>query len=67
MQNTAPLFMLDPRIESKLKQSGFWRIKNAPQFMAYAPQGTDAICNASNWFLTRGDSDVSIFEEPNLG
>lgn len=59
--------VLDPRFESKLQQSGFWRIKNAPQFMAYAPQGTDAICHGSNWFLTRGDSDVSIFEDPNLG
>jgi hypothetical protein len=24
------------------------------------------ICDPQNWFLTRGDSDVSIIEEPNL-
>lgn len=58
--------VLDPLIESRLQHLGFWRIKAAPQFMASASEHQDLIYNESNWFLTRGDSDVSIFEQPNL-
>jgi GNAT superfamily N-acetyltransferase len=58
--------VLDPLVESRLRQLGFWRIKVAPQFMASTAEHQELIYNASNWFLTRGDSDVSIFEQPNL-
>ena len=58
--------VLDPLVESRLQQLGFWRIKAAPQFMASTSERQDLIYDASNWFLTRGDSDVSIFEQSNL-
>jgi hypothetical protein len=34
--------------------------------MASDVEAKNVICNPQNWFLTRGDSDVSIIEEPNL-
>ena len=58
--------MLDKHIEDRLKHFGFWRIKRSPQFMASTAENADLIYDADNWFLTRADSDVSIFEEPNL-
>jgi GNAT superfamily N-acetyltransferase len=57
--------VLDARTEARLKRFGFWRIKRAPQFMAYSAAHADLIYNPKNWFLTRADSDVSIFEESN--
>jgi GNAT superfamily N-acetyltransferase len=58
--------VLDARIESRLKSHGFWRIKNSPRFMAYSTEFPELLYKPENWFLTRGDSDVSIFEEPNV-
>ncbi|HEX8143525.1 MAG TPA: GNAT family N-acetyltransferase [Pyrinomonadaceae bacterium] len=58
--------VLDPRVEERLKHLGFWQIKNSPQFMTYAPDRQDLMYDMRNWFLTRADSDVSIFEQPNL-
>lgn len=58
--------VLDPLVETRLRRLGFWRIKNAPQFMASTAEHQDLIYKESNWFLTRGDSDVSIFEQPNV-
>ncbi|HEV2911790.1 MAG TPA: GNAT family N-acetyltransferase [Pyrinomonadaceae bacterium] len=58
--------VLDPRVEQWLKRLGFWRIQNSPQFMTYVPDRQDLMYEMSNWFLTRADSDVSIFEQPNL-
>jgi hypothetical protein len=62
--------VLDGLVEEKLKRRGFWRIKRSPQFMAWVAtsdvEAKNAICNPQNWFLTRGDSDVSIIEGPNL-
>ena len=56
----------DPRVEAALQRHGFWRIKNAPRFMASTSEHQELIYNQQNWFLTRADSDVSIFEQPNL-
>lgn len=56
----------DPRVEERLRRFGFWRIKNSPQFMTYTPCQQDLMYDMANWFLTRADSDVSIFEQPNL-
>lgn len=57
----------DTRIEERLKHFGFWHIKKSPQFMVHATDGREKLmCDPENWFLTRGDSDVSIFEHPNL-
>ena len=62
--------VLDGLVEERLKRRGFWRIKKSPQFMAWMMasdvEAKNVICNPQNWFLTRGDSDVSIIEEPNL-
>ncbi|HEY0080148.1 MAG TPA: GNAT family N-acetyltransferase [Pyrinomonadaceae bacterium] len=58
--------VLDPRVEQALGRLGFWRVKASPPFMAGTLDRQDLMYERSNWFLTRGDSDVSIFEEPNL-
>lgn len=58
--------VLDSRVESHLQRHGFWRIKRAPPFMIYSPTKQDLIYQAANWYLTRADSDVSIFEGPNV-
>jgi GNAT superfamily N-acetyltransferase len=57
--------VLDARVEQRLKQLGFWRIKAAPPFMLYSPTQQELTYDPGNWFLTRADSDVSICEEPN--
>jgi GNAT superfamily N-acetyltransferase len=56
----------DPRIENRLRHFGFWQIKRSPPFMIYSPNRRDVMYEPANWFLTRADSDVSIFEDPNL-
>jgi hypothetical protein len=58
--------VLDQRVERKLRQLGFWRIKASPPFMVGTFEHQNVMHDRSNWFLTRGDSDVSIFEEPNI-
>ena len=58
--------VLDPLVESRLQRFGFWRIQAAPQFMASTTEYPNLIYERSNWFLTRADSDISIFEQPNL-
>ena len=56
----------DERIEARLRRFGFWPIKRSPPFMIYSPNKQDVMYVPQNWFLTRADSDVSIFEDPNL-
>ncbi len=58
--------VLDSRVEARLRHFGFWRIKASPEFMVYSPTRQDVMYQPDNWFLTRADSDVSIFEEPNI-
>lgn len=58
--------VLDGLTEKSLQRQGFWRIKRSPQFMAWTASDAELISNPENWFLTRGDSDVSIIEQPNL-
>ena len=58
--------VLDPRVEARLKRLGFWRIRKSPRFMASSVDVPDLLYRSENWYLTRADSDVSIFEEPNL-
>ena len=57
---------LDALVEERLKHFGFWRVKNPLQFMVKSDEREDLLNNPGNWFLTRGDSDISIFEDPNL-
>lgn len=59
--------VLDERVEIGLRQLGFRHIKGSPPFAAKAGEAQELIHDRANWFLTRGDSDVSIFEAPNAG
>ena len=56
----------DPAIEERLRQLGFWHIKKSPPFMVYSPSQRELMYEPDNWFLTRADSDVSVFEDPNV-
>ena len=56
----------DKQVAERLQALGFFRIKKAPPFMIYSPDQQYLMYDPSSWFLTRADSDVSIFEEPNL-
>jgi GNAT superfamily N-acetyltransferase len=56
----------DPLVEERLRRFGFWRTKNPQQFMVKSADHQDLLYDSSNWFLTRGDSDTSIFEQSNL-
>ncbi len=58
--------VLDPLVEERLRRLGFWRIKKSPQLMVKAADRQGLLYKSSNWFLTRGDSDISIFEQPNF-
>jgi len=58
--------VLDLRLESRLKKLGFWRIRNAPAFMAISSEFSAEIQDPARWYLTRADADISIFEEPNV-
>jgi GNAT superfamily N-acetyltransferase len=57
--------VLDARVEALLLQLGFKRIKASPEFTVYSPNRQELLYDPANWFLSRADSDVSIFEEPN--
>jgi GNAT superfamily N-acetyltransferase len=58
--------VLDPLVERSLEQFRFWRIKASPPFMAGTFEDQDLMYTRDNWFLTRADSDVTIFEQPNI-
>jgi GNAT superfamily N-acetyltransferase len=58
--------VLDPLIESRLRKAGFWKINSPLQLMTWSKNNDPAIASPGSWFLTRGDSDISIFEHPNL-
>lgn len=57
---------LDPLLNERLTRSGFWPVKSGLQLMVKAPGDQDLLYDGSKWFLTRGDSDISIFEHPNV-
>jgi GNAT superfamily N-acetyltransferase len=57
---------LDTLIGERLEHSGFSRVKNPLQLMVKSSEHQDLLYDAENWFLTRGDSDISIFEHPNV-
>lgn len=58
--------VLDVRVEQRLQRFGFWRIRKSPPFMVHSVEDQELIYERKSWFLTRGDADISIFEEPNL-
>ena len=57
---------IDPLLEERFEFHGFWRVKNPLQLMVKTGVREDLLYDTKNWFLTRGDSDISIFEDPNL-
>lgn len=58
--------VIDDLLEERLEKFGFWRVKNPLQLMVKSPEQQELLYNPKSWFLTRGDSDISIFEAPNL-
>lgn len=57
---------LDIVLEERLRHFGFWPVKSGLEVMAIGPAGNDILYDPASWHLTRADSDISIFEEPNL-
>lgn len=57
---------IDDLVEEKLRRFKFTRVKNPLQLLVKSAADQDLLYNASNWFLTRGDADISIFEHPNV-
>lgn len=55
----------DPFLQQRLKRFGFWNVKTRLEMLAKVPEGYEFAYDPANWFLTRGDSDISIFEHPN--
>lgn len=58
--------ILDSLAENRLRKAGFSRVKNPLQLLVKTSEQRDVLENLSNWFVTRADSDTSIFEQPNL-
>ncbi len=58
--------VIDSTIAERLKSFGFGRVKNPLQLMVKSSGRQDILYDAKSWFLTRGDSDISIFEHPNV-
>jgi GNAT superfamily N-acetyltransferase len=58
--------IIDPLVESRLKYFGFWAVKNPLLLVAKTNDRQELVYDLENWYITRGDSDVSIFEDPNL-
>lgn len=58
--------VLDKLTEERLAHFGFWRVKSPLQFMVKSGDRQDLLYNPEKWFVTRGDADVSIFEDPNI-
>jgi GNAT superfamily N-acetyltransferase len=57
---------LDSLLVERLQSAGFRSVKNPLQLMVKSTERQDSLYNQKNWFLTRGDSDTSIFEQTNL-
>lgn len=57
---------IDPLLENRLRHFGFSRVRSALQLMVKAPEDRELLYDRDNWFLTRGDSDISIFEHSNI-
>lgn len=58
--------IIDSLVEERLRHFGFRRVKNPLQLMVKSESDQNLLYDAGKWFLTRGDADISIFEEPNL-
>ncbi len=58
--------ILDDAVEKRLRFFGFGRVTNPLQLLVKSSERQDVLEDSSRWFLTRGDSDTSIFEQPNV-
>jgi len=58
--------VLDSLVEERLRFFGFSRVKNPLQLLVKSKENLTPVYDPTNWFITRGDSDTSIFEHPNL-
>lgn len=56
----------DSLVEKRLKAANFSQIKNPLQLLVKTEEQRDILENINEWFVTRGDSDASVFEQPNL-
>ena len=58
--------VIDSLIEERLRFFGFGSVKNPLQLLVKSNEQQPFLFDPKNWFITRGDSDTSIFEHPNL-
>lgn len=56
----------DLLFEERLQFFGFGKIKNPLQLLVKTSEKQAVLKDFSQWLMTRGDSDTSIFEQPNL-
>ena len=56
----------DSLVKKRLKAANFSQIKNPLQLLVKTEARRDILENINEWFVTRGDSDASVFEQPNL-
>ncbi len=57
---------LDSLIEKRLKFFGFGRVKSPLQLLVKSNERREILEDTNQWLVTRGDSDTSVFEQPNL-
>jgi GNAT superfamily N-acetyltransferase len=57
---------LDSTIEKRLKFFGFGRVKSPLQLLVKSSERREILEDTNQWLVTRGDSDTSVFEQPNL-
>lgn len=58
--------VLDSLIEQRLKFFGFGRVKSPLQLLVKSSERREILEDTNQWLVTRGDSDTSVFEQPNL-
>jgi hypothetical protein len=58
--------VLDDLTRRRLWRRGFCPVKKPLQFLVKTEEDKELLLDPNKWFLTRGDSDISIFEHPNL-
>lgn len=56
----------DKLLQERLRRFGFWKVDSPLQLMSKMPEHQDVVYDPESWFLTRADSDISIFEDPNI-
>jgi GNAT superfamily N-acetyltransferase len=57
---------LDPLLEQRLRAFGFRAVTSGQEIMATGPRHREVLFDPTKWHFTRGDSDISIFEQTNV-